>query len=140
MFITLEGNVGSEPEMRYTAQGKAVAQLRMAVSRSDDPNNPLWCRVTAWEKLGEELNELHKGARIRVEGDFVSKPWVGNDGLERPGYEMKAYRFERVAVADTDDGLSDADREMIGQCAAASLSEKRSESSAQEDKADEVPF
>lgn len=67
--ISLIGNLGREPEMKYLPDGKAVTSFSIAVSsgRKDDP--PAWFKVTAWEKLAEVCNQyLAKGSKVFVKG------------------------------------------------------------------------
>ena len=72
------GNLGRDPEMRYTANGQAVTQFTVAVNRNyRDSNNEWkeeteWFRVVAWGPLAERTAEyLRKGRKVYVEGRFV---------------------------------------------------------------------
>jgi len=64
--VQLIGNLGSDPEMRYTPGGKAVANMRLAVNTGFGDNQRTdWFTLVAWEKLAEACNNhLSKGSRI----------------------------------------------------------------------------
>jgi single-strand DNA-binding protein len=91
------GNVGRDPEMRYTPQGTAVTSFSVAVSRSfnsrdgDQQEETDWFRVTAWNKLAEICNQyLTKGQRVYVEGRVSMRMWDGNDGQKHGSLELTA--------------------------------------------------
>ena len=81
----LLGNVGQDPEMRYTADGKPVTSFTLAVRNRwsrDDP--PTWFKITCWGKLAEQVNEhVSKGGRVLVEGRVGLDEWEGRDGTTR---------------------------------------------------------
>ncbi len=95
--LTIVGNLGKDPEMKYTTDGKAVTTFSVAASNRKDET--VWFRVSTWEKLAETCNQyLHKGSKVLVEG--VLKP--GSDGSPRV-FERKdgtwGASFEVVASA-----------------------------------------
>jgi len=97
--ITLIGNVGSDPEMRYTPNGKAVTSFRMATNyRYSGPDGERreeteWFRVSVWGKQAESCNQfLSKGRRVYVEGRLRSRNWEGQDGQMRTSLEVTADR------------------------------------------------
>ena len=84
------GNVGTDPEMRYTANGNPVTSFRLATNRvyttadGERREDTEWFTVVAWSRLAEQCNQyLIKGRRIYVEGRLKSGSWVGNDGQTR---------------------------------------------------------
>jgi single-strand DNA-binding protein len=94
--VMIIGNLGKDPEMRYTANGNAVTNFSVAVSRSfagegERREETEWFRVVAWNKLAE-LAQAHltKGRRIYVEGRLATRSWDGADG-------QKHYMTEVVA-------------------------------------------
>jgi single-strand DNA-binding protein len=107
--ITLIGNVGSDPEMRYTPNGKAVTSFRMATNyRYSGPDGERreeteWFRVSVWGKQAESCNQfLSKGRRVYVEGRLRSRNWEGQDGQMRTSLEVSANRvifLDRTAAA-----------------------------------------
>jgi len=94
--VMLIGNLGADPEMRYTANGSAVTTFRLAVSRSYSGDEGRreeteWFTVVTWNKLAELLGQhLQKGRKVYVEGRFTTRSWDGPDGQKR-------YRTEVVA-------------------------------------------
>ena len=97
--ITLIGNVGSDPEMRYTPNGKAVTSFRMATNfRYSGPDGERreeteWFRVSVWGRQAESCNQfLSKGRRVYVEGRLRSRNWEGQDGQMRTSLEVSANR------------------------------------------------
>ena len=85
--VTLVGNLGADPEMRYTQAGKAVAKFRVACnSRRRTPDGEFqehteWFGVSAFGRLAEVSSELlHRGSRVYVEGRLESRTWDGPDG------------------------------------------------------------
>jgi len=97
--IMLIGNVGSDPEMRYTPNGKAVTSFRMATnyryigSDGEQKEETEWFRVSVWGKQAESCNQfLSKGRRVYVEGRLHSRSWEGQDGQMRTSLEVSANR------------------------------------------------
>ena len=88
--IMIIGNVGTDPEMRYTANGNPVTSFRIATSRSYNAQDgerrqeTEWFTVVAWNNLAEQVNQyLNKGRRTYVEGRLHSHTYQGNDGQTR---------------------------------------------------------
>ena len=96
--ITLIGNVGNEPEMRYTPSGVAVCNLSVAVSkRRTDSEGVLqekttWFRVTLWRRQAEIANEyVKKGSKIMIVGEVdEARPYVDRDGKQQAALEVTA--------------------------------------------------
>ena len=93
----LIGNLGREPEMRYTPDGKPIATFSIATNRSRrDPNGNWmdeteWHRIVAWDRLAETAGQyLHKGSKVYVEGRIQSRKYTDNGGVERTVYEIVA--------------------------------------------------
>ena len=99
--VLLMGNLTKDPELRYTPQGSAVANLRLAVNRKyRDKNKELKedvCFITAvvWNKQAETCNQyLHKGSGVFVEGRLASRSWEDNTGAKRNVIEVQAERVQ----------------------------------------------
>jgi len=99
--VLLMGNLTKDPELRYTPQGAAVANLRLAVNRKyKDKNQELKeevCFITAvvWNKQAETCNQyLHKGSSVFVEGRLQSRSWEDNSGAKRYVIEVRAERVQ----------------------------------------------
>ena len=94
------GNLGADPELRYTPSGKAVANLRVAVNDrvrnaagewSDDTQ---WFNVEVWDDAAERAAErMRKGNKVFAEGQLRAREWEGKDGQKRTSLEI---RFARV--------------------------------------------
>ena len=97
--IMVIGNVGTDPEMRYTPNGSPVTSFRIATSRSYNAQDgerrqeTEWFTVVAWNNLAEQVNQyLSKGRRAYVEGRLQSHTYQGNDGQTRFRNEIIANR------------------------------------------------
>lgn len=97
--ILLIGNVGTDPEMRYTPNGNAVADFRLAVSRrfttaaGEQREETEWFRITAWNRLAEQVNQfLSKGRRAFVEGRLTSSAFIDREGQPRASLDVTADR------------------------------------------------
>lgn len=96
--ITLVGNLGQDPEMRYTPSGVPVTSFSLAVNKSwvgadgQRQDKTLWFRVTAWRKLAETASQyLTKGRQILVIGEIEeARPWTDRDGNQRASLEVTA--------------------------------------------------
>ena len=97
--IMIIGNIGTDPEMRYTPNGNPVTSFRMATSRAytsadgERHEETEWFTVVAWSQLAEQCNQyLSKGRRAYVEGRLNSRSWEGQDGQTRFRNEITANR------------------------------------------------
>jgi single-strand DNA-binding protein len=94
--ITIIGNLGTDPEMRYMPSGDAVTSFSVATNRRYTRNGETvdeteWFRVNAWGRLAETTNQyLQKGKLVYVEGSLRSRPWQTQDGQLRAGNEIRA--------------------------------------------------
>jgi single-strand DNA-binding protein len=95
--VTLIGNLGADPELKYTQNGQAVLRLRLATSESflnrsgERQQRTEWHTVIVWGKRGEALNNiLSKGRSICVEGRIQYRQWEDKDGNKRNTTEINA--------------------------------------------------
>ena len=95
--IMVIGNLGTDPEMRYTPNGSAVTSFRLATTRNysgadgERRQETEWFSIVTWNRLAELCNQhLGKGRKVYVEGRFQTRSWQGQDGATR-------YRSEIVA-------------------------------------------
>lgn len=113
--IILIGNVGSDPEMRYTPNGKAVTSFTMATNRrytttsGETKEETDWFRISAWGKQAEQCNQfLTKGRQVYVEGRLHARNWEGQDGQMRTSLEVTADRVlflgKRTPTALSEEG------------------------------------
>lgn len=102
--IIIAGNLGRDPEMRYTPSGQAVTTLSVASSRNyqdgtgQQVKETIWFRITTWGKTAENCNQyLHKGQKVLVEGRLVPdlntggpRIWNRQDGTPGASFEVSA--------------------------------------------------
>lgn len=95
--VQLIGHLGRDPEVRYTADGVAVATLALATSRSwkdktgERREETEWSRVVLFGRLAEVAADfLAKGAQAYVEGQLRTRKWADKDGIERYSTEIVA--------------------------------------------------
>ncbi len=107
--VMIIGNLGSEPEMRFTPNGNPVTSFRVATNRvyntteGGRKEETEWFTVVAWNKLAEQCNQfLTKGRLIYAEGRLHTRTWEGQDGQKHYRTEIIANRItflDRQAVA-----------------------------------------
>jgi len=104
------GNLGRDPEMRYTPNGQAVTQFTVAVNRNyKDANGEWkeeteWFRVVAWAALAERTAEyLRKGHKVYVEGRLQTRSWEDKDGQKRYTTELVANTITSLQPRNRDD-------------------------------------
>ena len=102
----LIGNLTKDPELRYTPQGTAVVNLRLAVNRRFRDRNQetkeevCFLTVVVWDKQAESCNQfLHKGSPVFVEGRLQSRSWEDNAGQKRNVLEVRAERVQFLSAA-----------------------------------------
>jgi len=95
--VILIGNVGSDPEMRYTPSGKPVTSFSVATSRryttsgGESKEETDWFRISVWGKQAEVCNQfVTKGRQVYVEGRLHARSWEGQDGQVRTSLEVTA--------------------------------------------------
>ena len=105
------GNLGADPELRYTPSGKAVTNLRVAVNsnrRGADGEwveETLWLRVEVWDQAAERAAEqLPKGNKVYAEGELRAREYEGNDGQKRTSLELRFARVQNLERRARDEG------------------------------------
>ena len=102
--LTIVGNVGKDPEMRYTPTGQAVTSFSVATNRQYTGSNgeqvkeTIWFRVSTWGKLAETCNQyVKKGSKVLVEGRITAdkntggpRIWTKQDGTAGASFEVTA--------------------------------------------------
>ncbi len=95
--VMIIGNLGSEPEMRFTPNGRPVTSFRVATNRvyttpeGERKEETEWFTVVTWNKLAETCNQfLTKGRRAYVEGRLRTRAWEGQDGQKHTRLEIIA--------------------------------------------------
>lgn len=129
--VMIIGNLGSEPEMRFTPNGRPVTSFRVATNRvyttaeGERKEETEWFTVVSWGNLAEQCNQfLTKGRLVYVEGRLRTRTWEGQDG-------QRHYRTEIIANRVT----------FLGRQAVSPLpDEKVAEGGVDEFEADDIPF
>jgi single-strand DNA-binding protein len=111
--VILVGNLGRDPEMRYTPGGQAVTNFSVATNRrytdssGETRDETVWFRISAWGKQAETCNQyLKKGSRVLVEGrlngDENGNPrmWTGQDGSPRASFEVTSQNVRFLSGRD----------------------------------------
>lgn len=99
--ITIIGNLGNEPEMRFTPSGRPVTSFRVATNwryttpEGERKEETEWFTIVAWGRLAEQCNQfLTKGRLVYVEGRLRMRTWEGQDGQRRARNEIVADRVK----------------------------------------------
>jgi single-strand DNA-binding protein len=114
--ILIIGNVGSDPEMRYTPNGSAVTSFSVATNRryttssGEQKEETEWFKVSAWSKLAETCNQyVVKGMKVYVEGRVSSSAWTDKEGQARSSLEINCSSLEFLSRVNTDQNTDQND-------------------------------
>jgi len=96
--VILVGNLGADPETRYTPSGTAITNLRIATTESwkdrqtgEQVEKTEWHRVVMFDRLAEISAEyLKKGSQVYIEGQLQTRKWQAQDGSDRYSTEIRA--------------------------------------------------
>ena len=110
--VIIVGNLGRDPETRYTPNGTLNVQFTIAASgrrrssdsqgTGQDQDNTTWFRVTAWDRLAERLvnlmerGYLGRGRLLYVEGQLEARPYVDREGNQRTSLDVTMTDFQFV--------------------------------------------
>ena len=102
--VILVGNLGADPETRYTASGSAVTNIRLATTDSwrdkqsgEQQERTEWHRVVFFSRLAEIAAEyLRKGSQCYIEGRIQTRKWQGQDGQDRYSTEIVANEMQML--------------------------------------------
>ncbi len=104
--VILVGNVGRDPELRYTASGTAVANFSLATSRrykdrdGNQQEQTEWHRCVAWARTAEIVNQYaNKGKQLYIEGRLQTRQWEDRDGNTRYTTEVVADNIQLLGRA-----------------------------------------
>ncbi|HKQ62930.1 MAG TPA: single-stranded DNA-binding protein [Candidatus Polarisedimenticolaceae bacterium] len=105
--VILVGNLGRDPEVRFTTGGTPVANFTMATTeRWNDPSGERkerteWHRIVVWGKQAEIAGEyLRKGKQVYIEGSLQTREWTDREGNKRYTTEVRAQRVQMLGRAD----------------------------------------
>ncbi len=109
--VILVGNLGKDPELKYTPSGVAVTNFSIATSenyKDRDGNRQTkteWHNIVAWRQLAEICGKyLHKGKQIYIEGKITTRKWQDRDGNDRYTTEIVADQMQMLGRAGEDSG------------------------------------
>jgi len=146
--VIIVGNLGRDPELRYTPQGTAVCNFSMATTekRKDKSGEfqdvTTWFRVTLWDKKAEVAAKyLQKGKPVYIEGRLKIDEWTDRDGKDRYTLDVTATDMQFIGSAsDRDSGYSSesSDMDMPSEPASSSSSTAAAAGSSATD--DDIPF
>ena len=148
--VTLIGNLGADPEVRYTANGSAVANIRLATAESwrdkesgEQQERTEWHRVVFFSRLAEIVGEyLKKGSQVYIEGRLQTRKWQDRDGNDRYTTEIVANDMQMLggrggAAGGGDSGEPGSNQ---GRPAAAAAGAASSNEPPMDDFDDDIPF
>jgi len=110
--VIIIGNLGRDPEIKYTQSNVPVANFSVATTESwkdkssgEWQEKTEWHRVVAWRYLAEKVERsLRKGKQVYVEGKLETRKWTGQDGNERYTTEIIAREIVPLGRKDENDG------------------------------------
>jgi len=110
--VMIIGNLGADPEMRYTPSGRPVTQFNVAVNQSTKNQQTGewveatdWFRVSVWGDRAERAAEnLRKGNKVFVEGRFKTREFEGRDGQKRTSLEITADSLVNLEKRSREEG------------------------------------
>lgn len=109
------GNLGQDPELRYTQSGTAVCTLSVATTdkRKDQDGNyqeqTEWHRVNVWKNIAENCAKyLKKGSKVYAEGKLSTRKWEDKNGVERYTTEITAFTVEFLDPKGSNDSQGQA--------------------------------
>src|SRR5829696_1457847 len=110
--VMIIGNLGADPEMRYTPSGRPVTQFNVAVNQSTKNQQTGewveatdWFRVSVWGDRAERAAEnLRKGNKVFVEGRFKTREFEGRDGQKRTSLELTADSLVNLEKRNREEG------------------------------------
>jgi single-strand DNA-binding protein len=110
--IIIFGNLGRDPELRYTPQGTAVCQFSVATNErrrdksGEQQDITTWFRVTVWGKQAENVSKyLSKGRRVYVQGRLHLEEWTDREGKARQTLEVNASDVQFIDSASDMEGI-----------------------------------
>ena len=98
------GNLGADPEVRYTQSGSPVCSFKIACSEKykdasgNMQENTEWVPIVAWKRLAEICGEyLHKGSKVYIEGKLQTRKWQDQNGNDRYSTEIVAREMKMLS-------------------------------------------
>ncbi len=146
--VTLIGNLGADPEVRYTANGSAVANIRLATAESwrdkesgEQQERTEWHRVVFFSRLAEIVGEyLKKGSQVYIEGRLQTRKWQDRDGNDRYTTEIVANEMQMLGGRSGGGGDNYESGSSQGRQPAAAGASAGSTEPPMDDFDDDIPF
>jgi single-strand DNA-binding protein len=112
--ITVLGNLGSVPDMRYTPSGKAFTSFSLAVNEKyKEQETTTWFRVTCWDKLAETASQyLTKGRQVMVVGRVKASAYPDKEGKPAASLEVTADKLVFVGSGGKQDTVPTSDEQV----------------------------
>ena len=143
--VMLIGNLGKDPEVRYTAAGTAVASFSIATTEKfkgksgDWEEKTEWHNITLWARLAEIAGEyLTKGKTVYIEGRLQTRKWQDKDGKDRYTTEIVGEKMQMLGSKG--DGASGGGSRSGGERSSGSQQHGSSYEEPQFNPDDEIPF
>ena len=147
--VILVGNVGQDPEIRTTGDGREIASFSLATSESwkdkstgEKRDKTEWHRLVIFSQglVGIAKSYVKKGTKLYIEGSLQTRKWTDKDGVEKYTTEVVLQNFNStLQILDSKNGSSAGDSYAPSSSASASSSRSRSDVSVEEHD-DEIPF
>jgi single-strand DNA-binding protein len=147
--VILVGNVGQDPEIRTTGDGREIASFSLATSESwkdkstgEKRDKTEWHRLVIFSQglVGIAKSYVKKGTKLYIEGSLQTRKWTDKDGVEKYTTEVVLQNFNStLQILDSKNGSSAGDSYASSSSGSASSSRSRSDVSVEEHD-DEIPF
>lgn len=116
------GNIGKDPEVRYTASGEAICNITVATSESwkdkatgEKKELTEWHRISFFGKLAEICGQyLKKGSQVYVEGSIRTRKWTDKEGVERYTTEIKGDEMKMLGAKPAGHGNQSSENYAAG--------------------------
>ena len=146
--VILIGNLGADPEVRYSAAGSAITNARLATTdqwkdrqTGEQQERTEWHRLVFFGRLAEISGEyLKKGSKVFVEGRLQTRKWQGQDGQDRYTTEVVVNDMQMLDGAGGGAGGAGAAAGGMNQAAAAPSAEPEPQTAPADDFDDDIPF
>lgn len=117
--VTIIGNTGQSPELRYTQAGVACCNFSVAVNKrwkdyeGQQQEQVKWFRITCWRGLAETVNQyVEKGRQVMVVGTIDTSAWLGKDGEPRATLELTAQTVKFLGNRTDSEGPPPSDPDL----------------------------
>ncbi|AGM41558.1 single-strand binding protein [Spiribacter salinus M19-40] len=146
--VILVGNLGADPEVRYSAAGSAVTNARLATTdqwkdrqTGEQQERTEWHRLVFFSRLAEIAGEyLKKGSKVYVEGRLQTRKWQGQDGQDRYTTEIVVNDMQMLDGAGGGMGGGGASSHAASQSAPEASQEPAPQTAPADDFDDDIPF